>query len=70
MPAVYGADIGSKISRALGLRGTTFIQITIPLDGPVEVACRYYPDAAAMDAVCDVFTEYHIMPKDSSALEE
>jgi hypothetical protein len=69
MPAVAGYEIGHKIARALGLRETTFIQITIPLDGPVEVACRYYPDEQALHAVLDVLNEYHIVPKEPTTKE-
>jgi hypothetical protein len=57
---ISGFDIGGKLAAALGLKDTTFLQITVPLDGPVEVSCRFYPDAEAMAKVHTVLLTYQI----------
>jgi len=64
--AVYGRDIGKEIAQALGLPGSTIhIELIVPLDGPVEVVCRYYPNEAEVNAVEEVLQHYHIMRREA-----
>ena len=60
---VSGRGIGPRIAQALGLRATTFLQITIPLEGPVVVTCRYYPTDTEMAHVATILEEFHIVPR-------
>lgn len=66
---ITGMDIGGQLAEALGLpRGTNLIQIRVGLDEVVEVICRYYPDAEAVERMYAVFRRYHVIPADEYGL--
>ena len=60
---IPGYGIGKDLQEALGLpKETNLIQIRIGLDEPVEVLCRYYPNAEALARVVHVLQAYHLVP--------
>jgi hypothetical protein len=60
MAVITSRDIGADVCAALGLTDATFVQITFPREGIVEVTCRYYPTAEAVDTFVSVLKRYHL----------
>lgn len=61
--AIPGYQLGKAIQEALGLPPeTNLIQIRIGLGEAVEVLCRYYPDAEAMERCLHVLQAYQLVP--------
>lgn len=62
--AVTGMHIGGEIATALGLpKETTDIVISIGLDSPVAVICRYFPSEEALQAMAAIIARYHLEPQ-------
>jgi hypothetical protein len=60
--AMPGYGIGGELARLLQLPPeTTYIQITFGLDAPVEVTCRYYPNADTVGPLLQLMQQFHLV---------
>jgi hypothetical protein len=62
MVAVAAMDIGKEFVQILGLpKETSFLQLTLAPNAPVEVTCRCFPDREQLAEVLALLQRYHLV---------